>query len=89
VFYSVGAVLNSLQWPEPYPPVFGAHEVFHLFVMTGSLFHYYFMLSAVLPYRPRRLASPAALPSLAAGAACQPVVSWPLPRAVPETAANS
>jgi hemolysin III len=50
IFYSVGAVINGLDWPNVAPSVFGAHELFHLFVMAGSLFHYYFMLRAVLPY---------------------------------------
>jgi hemolysin III len=80
VLYSVGAVLNGLHWPEPFPPVFGAHEVFHLFVMSGSLFHYYFMLAAVLPYRPAVVAVPAA--------PCQPLVAWPAAQPVPETAGS-
>jgi hemolysin III len=53
VLYTVGAVLNSLHWPVIVPDVFGPHEVFHLFVMAGSACHFYFMLSAVLPYQPR------------------------------------
>src|SRR5205823_4671285 len=51
LFYSIGAVLNVLHWPNLVPGVFGAHEVFHLFVMAGSLCHYYFMLAVVVPYR--------------------------------------
>jgi hemolysin III len=51
VFYTVGAVINGLDWPVLVPRVFGSHELFHLFVMTGSLFHYYFMLAAILPYK--------------------------------------
>ena len=49
--YTVGAVLNGLHWPVLVPGVFESHEVFHLFVMAGSGWHYYFMLSAVLPYQ--------------------------------------
>jgi hemolysin III len=52
LFYTVGAVLNSLDWPVVVPGVFGPHEVFHVFVMAGSAWHFYFMLSAVLPYQP-------------------------------------
>src|SRR5256885_1113793 len=44
VSYSVGAVLNLLGWPVLWPEVFGAHELFHLFVMAGSLAHYGFAL---------------------------------------------
>jgi hemolysin III len=51
VFYSLGALINGIGWPRIDPPWVGPHELFHLFVMAGSLFHYYFMLAAVLPYR--------------------------------------
>jgi hemolysin III len=47
--YSVGAVLNLLHWPVLYPGTFGAHEVFHLFVLAGSLAHYRFILKVVVP----------------------------------------
>ena len=50
-FYSVGALINGLHWPVLVPHVFGWHEIFHLFVMTGSLCHYCFMLRGVLPYQ--------------------------------------
>jgi hemolysin III len=50
-FYTLGAIINGFKWPMIDPPLFGAHELFHLFVMAGSLFHYYFMLSAVLPFK--------------------------------------
>lgn len=48
-FYTVGAVINHLQWPNPWPGVFGRHEIFHLFVMAGSLSHFWFMLTVVAP----------------------------------------
>lgn len=51
LFYSVGAILNGLDWPVIVPGVFEAHELFHLFVMTGTGWHYYFMLSHVVPAR--------------------------------------
>lgn len=49
VFYSVGAAINLLEWPVLWPGVFGAHELFHLFVMAGSLCHFTFMLTVVAP----------------------------------------
>lgn len=52
LLYTVGAVLNGLHWPVLIPNVFEAHEVFHLFVMAGSLCHYLFILWVVLPYEP-------------------------------------
>jgi hypothetical protein len=50
--YTVGAILESLRWPDPWPGVFGHHEIFHLWVMAGAAFHYYFMLAVLTPYRP-------------------------------------
>ena len=53
LFYSIGAVCNRMNWPVLWPGVFGAHEVFHLFVIAGSAWHYYFMLSVLAPYQER------------------------------------
>ena len=50
VCYSVGAVFNLLHWPRPWPGVFGHHEIFHLWVMAGSSAHFWFMLTAVIPF---------------------------------------
>ena len=50
VLYSVGAMFNLLHWPVLWPGVFAAHELFHLFVMAGSLAHFWFMLTVVAPY---------------------------------------
>jgi hemolysin III len=50
VFYSVGAVFNLIHWPRPWPGVFGHHEIFHLWVMAGSSAHFWFMLTAVIPF---------------------------------------
>ena len=48
--YSVGAVLNVLHWPALWPGTFGTHELFHLFVLAGSLAHYLFILKVVVPF---------------------------------------
>jgi hemolysin III len=50
VLYSVGALLNLLHWPVLWPGVFGSHEMFHLWVMAGSGAHFWFMLTAVVPF---------------------------------------
>ncbi|MFQ8600747.1 MAG: hemolysin III family protein [Oscillospiraceae bacterium] len=39
VMYTFGAVLYALKKPNPCA-TFGFHEIFHIFVMLGSLFHY-------------------------------------------------
>ena len=51
VFYTIGAVLESQRWPDPWPGAFGHHEIFHLWVMAGAASHYYFMLAVLTPYR--------------------------------------
>jgi hemolysin III len=35
--YSIGALIYALKWPNPFPRVLGFHEVFHLFVIAGSV----------------------------------------------------
>jgi hemolysin III len=38
--YSVGAVVYAMRRPDPFPRVFGYHEVFHAFVIAGSAVHF-------------------------------------------------
>lgn len=64
VVYTIGAMLNHAQWPEMWPGVFSAHELFHLFVMAASLCQYLFMLRVVAPYLPRTETVPAWRPAL-------------------------
>ena len=52
VFYSVGAVINLAGWPVVAPGLFGAHELFHFFVIAGSTCHVAFMFRIVLPALP-------------------------------------
>ena len=37
MLYTVGAVIYAQRRPNPFPRVFGFHEVFHLFVIAGSI----------------------------------------------------
>ncbi len=55
VFYSVGAVLNLARWPALWPGTFGVHDLFHLFVLAGSLAHYWFILTVVVPFGRRHV----------------------------------
>ena len=41
VFYSVGAIIYGLKKPDPWPNVFGFHEIWHLFVMAGTFSHFW------------------------------------------------
>ncbi|MGD9900067.1 MAG: hemolysin III family protein [Calditrichaceae bacterium] len=43
LFYSVGALIYGKKKPDPWPDVFGFHEIFHVFVMLGSFSHFWVM----------------------------------------------
>jgi hemolysin III len=49
LFYSVGAVIYGLKRPNITTKHFGFHEIFHIFVMLGSLFHFLMMYIYILP----------------------------------------
>jgi hemolysin III len=53
LLYSAGAVLNWAKWPLLLigPPGIGPHEVFHVFVMAGTLAHIAFMAKVLLPFQ--------------------------------------
>lgn len=40
IFYSAGAVIYARKKPDPFPGVFGFHEIWHLFVLAGSISHF-------------------------------------------------
>jgi hemolysin III len=40
VLYSIGALVYAARRPDPYPRVFGYHEVFHALVVTAGLIHF-------------------------------------------------
>ena len=42
-FYSVGAVIYGLKKPNLIPGWLGFHEIFHIFIILGSLSHFYFV----------------------------------------------
>ena len=49
VLYTVGGVLYALKWPGRDNPRFGCHEVFHLFILLGSMAHFVMMYQVLLP----------------------------------------
>jgi len=49
VLYTVAGLIYALKWPDPFPKVFGHLEVFHLFVIAGSVLHYLTVAIYVLP----------------------------------------
>jgi hemolysin III len=40
LLYAVGALLYHRRWPDPYPSVFGYHEVFHVCVCAAAACQY-------------------------------------------------
>lgn len=49
IAYTVGAIIYAAERPDPYPQVFGHHEIFHVFVLAGSALHFVFMARFVVP----------------------------------------
>lgn len=49
LIYSAGFVVYYRRRPDFWPGVFGHHELWHLFVLAGSLCHYLFILWYVAP----------------------------------------
>ena len=49
LFYTVGAVVYALRRPDPWPTVFGYHEVFHLFTVAGAGCHLATIAFIVVP----------------------------------------
>ena len=41
LFYSVGAIVYALKRPNPFPGIFGFHEIWHCFVILGSVCHFW------------------------------------------------
>lgn len=50
VLYTLGGIVDLLEWPVLYPRVFGPHETFHVMAMGGTFCHVVFISHHVLPY---------------------------------------
>jgi channel protein (hemolysin III family) len=48
--YTVGALIMATKKPNPFPPHFGSHEIWHICVLAGNTFIFLVMLFYVLPY---------------------------------------
>ena len=51
LLYTTGAVIYATKKWNPIPDKFGFHEIFHLFVMGGSLVHFLMILQYIVPLR--------------------------------------
>jgi hemolysin III len=49
IVYSAGFVIFVIEKPNPWPGVFGFHELWHLLVIVGALLHYLLIYFYVLP----------------------------------------
>ena len=49
VLYTVGMLFKVTRWPKLWPRVFSAHELFHVLVVTASVFHWLATYRFVLP----------------------------------------
>ncbi len=45
--YTLGAVVFQKERPDPWPGIFGHHEIWHLLVLGGATLHYFFVLGLV------------------------------------------
>lgn len=48
--FTFGALIFGFGKPNPFPPYFGNHEIWHIFVLAGNTFMFLVMLFFVLPY---------------------------------------
>ncbi len=48
ITYSLGAAVYALRRPDPFPRVFGYHEVFHALVVAAAVLHFVVAARAVL-----------------------------------------
>ena len=47
ILYTVGGVLYAVKWPGRNNPRFGCHEIFHVFILLGSICHFILMYQVV------------------------------------------
>jgi hemolysin III len=49
LLYSLGAIVYARKRPDPYPTVFGYHEIFHVLVVAAAALHFAVIAFLVLP----------------------------------------
>ncbi len=49
LFFTVGAVIYMLKKPDPFPGIFGFHEIWHVFVILGAFSHFALILMYIAP----------------------------------------
>jgi len=49
LLYTIGAIVYALRRPDPWPTVFGYHEIFHAFVVAAVVLHLSLIAFVLLP----------------------------------------
>ena len=49
ILYTIGAIVFALGRPDPWPRVFGFHEIFHVFVILAAITHFVAMAAWIVP----------------------------------------
>jgi hemolysin III len=49
MLYTFGAFIVGIRKPDPWPNIFGYHEIWHLMVALAAALHYVVMAFGVLP----------------------------------------
>jgi hemolysin III len=50
VAYTIGGIIYALKRPNPFPHIFGFHEIFHLLVIMGAALHVIAIWTWVIPF---------------------------------------
>ena len=51
IIYMTGFLVYFFKKPDPWPELFGHHEIWHLFVLGGTLCHFLFMVLYIVPHQ--------------------------------------
>ena len=41
MLYTIGALFYAAKWPDPFPTIFGAHEIWHLMLIAAGYCHFW------------------------------------------------
>jgi len=47
VTYTIGALIYAIKKPNPFPAIFGFHEIFHFLIIAGAVMHYIVVYTAI------------------------------------------
>jgi hemolysin III len=50
IAYTVGAIIYSRKFPNPWPNIFGFHEIFHVFILLGSACHFWLIFRYITAF---------------------------------------